>query len=101
MSLNIKPSRNRILEPFAVFGIVLGVASVAIRVYRAMHPLDPQALHTLFSVILLTAAVAGLAYSLVVLRSRLTTSWGDRALYFLVPCVFLAIIGCVVYISTQ
>ena len=95
MSFKITPSSNRILDPFAVFCIILGVFGISVRAYQALHPLTDSARHMAYSLTLVGASVVALVYSLVALRNRLSSSWADRALYVFSPLMFLTVGGLV------
>ena len=98
MSFKITPSSTRILDPFAVFFITLGITNIALQIYRAIFPLALSARHVVFGVALVVAAIAAVVYSLVVLRNRLTMSRADRGLYFFIPLIFLAVGGSAFFI---
>jgi hypothetical protein len=96
MSFKITPSPVRVLDPFAVFGIVLGIMGFGIRVYRAFYPLSDSQRQSVFCIALLIASIAGVVYSVIALRNRLAMSWFDRVLYFFIPLIF-ASVGCLAF----
>jgi hypothetical protein len=98
MSFKITPSSNRILDPLMVFGIIIGIVTLGVRIYQAIYPLASPARHIIFCVTLVGASVFALVYSLFALRNRLAMSWADRALYFFMPAVFLTVAGLALYI---
>jgi hypothetical protein len=97
MSIKLTRSSLRIFDPFAVFGIVVWLGIIGVRLYRAAHPVSAFSSHAANCVVLIPASVAGCVYSLVGHRDRLSMSWLDRTIYFFFPFVFLAIIACVLY----
>jgi hypothetical protein len=98
MSFKITPSSTRILDPFAVFCIVLGITNIGLQIYWVIFPLTLSARHVVSGVALVMAAIAAAIYSLVALRNRLTMSWADRVIYFFIPLIFIAVGGSAFYI---
>ena len=101
MGFKITPSPLRIFDPFALFGIIVGVALIGLRIYRAAHPIPVLATATVYCITLLPASVTACIYSLFALRCRLRMSWFDQAIYFFIPLMFLIVCAVVLYAYTS
>jgi len=91
MNFKITPSSNRILDPIAIFAIVLGIIGVVSKIYYAIYPVGSQTRQMIHSAGLIGSSILAILYSLISLRGRLAMTWVDRAIYCLIPIGFLTV----------
>jgi tryptophan-rich sensory protein len=104
MSFRITRPVNPILGPFAVFGIIWGVAAmIGLPLLQVFVPLSGGARRTVLLVTVLVAALAGSGYSvLYARRQRTKLSVLDTGVYyFFWPILFFSILAFGFYLSRE
>ena len=79
------------IDPFVVFFITLGVGHILLRVLAVIRTSEVDGRQATMSVLLWTAALTGSVYSLVALRDRMTSTLGDRLMYFFIPSLLFGV----------
>lgn len=88
--MNFERAKTRLLEPFAVSGILVGLAVVVVRVIGAISAVPRETQLLLLKVSIIVSVVTGMVYAVVSLRSMLRGSFTDRFLYGIVIAIFLS-----------
>lgn len=92
MRMRLKPAAARVLEPFAVFGIIVGVtAKLIIPILESSIGISVVVGSALFRAGWLIGALCGLLYVGVLLRHLWQSSTGEKFLYMLLLLIFAAL----------
>ena len=92
MKFNFERDEVRILEPFAVLFIIIGIGNqIILPSVAALTKISDKAWAETTKTIWIIAAVSALTYSVVVLRYRLKKGVLDRLFYFAVAVIFAAL----------
>lgn len=84
-------ARRNIFEPFAVFGIILGVGLITLRILPLFATYNHNSKVILIRVFWFIAAAASLIYSLLKMRAMLAGSLVDRFMYVFLNLLFVAL----------
>jgi hypothetical protein len=87
--MKIQKNSVRVLEPFAVFCIIIGLGiGIFVPIVTAFWKVNDETKAIIVKLIWLVAALCSLAYSLIVLRYLICQSVLDRLLYFFMAMIF-------------
>ena len=90
--MKLKPAAIRILEPFAVFGIIVGItAKIVIPILRSSSDLSLSASTILLQAGWLIGALCGFLYVVGVLRHLWQSSTSGKILFLLLLFIFAAL----------
>jgi predicted membrane protein len=90
--MKIKKDSVRILEPYAVFFIIVGLGiGIFVPVITTFWKVSDETKAMMVKLIWLVAAFCGLAYSLIVLRYLIRQSVLNRLLYFIMVIIFVTL----------
>jgi FtsH-binding integral membrane protein len=99
MSFNLRKGKVRILEPFALFAIVVGVGiNIVVPLVVTSAETNSAAKAETTRVIWFFAAVCGLTYALVLLRYLFKNGALDRLLYFIMVAIFVLLAAFTFYL---
>jgi hypothetical protein len=99
MNFKIEKDRVRILEPFAIFGIIVGVGiNIIVPLIAASAKISSDAKAETTKIIWLVASVLALAYSLIVLKYLFKKGALDRLLYLIMATIFVIMVVVAFYL---
>ena len=99
MSFKIGKDKVRILEPFAIFCIIVGIGiNIIVPLVTTSARISSGAKVEATKAIWFVAATSALIYSLVLLRYLFTKSILDRLLYFIMAAIFAILVVVAFYI---
>jgi hypothetical protein len=81
-----------LLEPFAVWGILFGLALIGLRILDSVFGVSTDVLRGLFKASVIASAFAGMIFGAYSLREKLKGSLPDRILYVITIAIFLSTI---------
>ena len=90
--MKFERAQTLLLEPFAVCGILLGLALVGLRILSAVSSMAKETEFALLKGSVIGAAAVALIYGAFALRAKLKESLLDRVLYAVVIAIFASII---------
>ena len=86
--------KDGVLAPIAIFGIIFGIQTGLISYsLGAFEVLSERQNHIFFHSSWFVAGVPAIIYSLIKLKPLLYSTLGDKLLYFLLPVIFLVMMG--------
>jgi hypothetical protein len=91
-AMRFERAQTRLLEPFAICGILVGLAMIALRILLASSNLPKDTALALFKASIVVAALVAMVYSVFSLRDKLKGPFSDRILYVVVIVIFAGII---------
>jgi hypothetical protein len=99
MSINIKKGKIRILEPFAIFAIIVGIGiNIVVPLVVASVKITSAAMAETTKIIWFFAAICSLTYALIFLRYLFRNESLDRLLYLIIVSIFTALIVLTFYL---
>jgi hypothetical protein len=90
--MKFERAQTRLLEPFAVSGILFGLALIGVRILAAGSTVSKATLLGLLKGSVIVSAATGLIYGAFVLRAKLKGRVADRILYIVTIAIFVSII---------
>jgi hypothetical protein len=91
-AMRFERAQTRLLEPFAICGILVGFATIALRILVAFANLPKGTILVLFKGSIVLAALVAIVYSVFSLSDKLKGPFADRMLYVVVVGIFAGII---------
>src|SRR6185503_11838291 len=90
--MKFEREHTRLLEPFAVWGILFGLALIGLRILDGVFGVRTDVLRGLFKISVIVSALAGMIFGACSLREKLKGPLPDRVLYVITIAIFLSII---------
>jgi hypothetical protein len=83
-AMRFEREQTRLLEPFAICGILFGLATIALRILLAFSNLPRGTVLALFKGSIVVAALVAMVYSVFSLSDKLKGPFADRIMYVVV-----------------
>ena len=91
--MKFERGQTLLLEPFAVTGILLGIALIGLRILAAFSTVPKHTVLALLKGSIIVSASVGMIYGAFVLRAKLKGPFLDRVLYGITIAIFASIIA--------